>query len=122
MAARAGNWLFHCHLAFTRLRHLPIADMLAGKQSTDDETYETVFLEQREMGGPHLVRSGPWDRSYGGAAPRARRLTLLVERASDDRPGAPSYKYVLNEGGRRSPSPARSGRRSSSLEMLPVAT
>jgi hypothetical protein len=32
--------------------------------------------------------------------PVARRLTLLVERASDDRPGAPSYKYVLNEGGK----------------------
>jgi FtsP/CotA-like multicopper oxidase with cupredoxin domain len=99
-AARAGNWFFHCHLSYHTAAHLPIADMVAGKQSTDDETYENGFLSKGEMGGLILSVAVRGTARRALQPPIARRFTLLVERASDDRAGAPSYKYVLNEAGK----------------------
>ena len=99
-AARAGNWFFHCHLTYHTQAHLPIAEMLTGKQVTGDVQYQNDFLRNAGMGGLILLVSVHGKIRNVVEPPASRRLTLLVERAPDDRPGAPHYRYVLDEGGK----------------------
>jgi FtsP/CotA-like multicopper oxidase with cupredoxin domain len=108
-ASRAGNWLFHCHLTFHSMAHMPLAEMAAGKQATDVAQYYDHFLRDAEMGGLILAISvgGPVRKVV---EPRvSRRFTLFVESAPDDRPGAPSYKYALAEGGKTVTEPGAIG-------------
>jgi FtsP/CotA-like multicopper oxidase with cupredoxin domain len=97
-AARAGNWLFHCHLTYHTMAHLPIAEMLTGKQMTSDIQYENEILRNGEMGGLILAVSIHGKARGVVEPPPSRRLALRVEPAPDDRPGFPSYRYVLTEG------------------------
>jgi FtsP/CotA-like multicopper oxidase with cupredoxin domain len=108
-AARAGNWLFHCHLTYHTMAHLPIAEMLTGKQMTDNVQYHNDFLRNAGMGGLILLVSVHGKARNIVEPPASRRLTLLVEPAPDDRPGAPSYRYVLDEGGKTLTEPGAVG-------------
>jgi FtsP/CotA-like multicopper oxidase with cupredoxin domain len=108
-AARAGNWFFHCHLTYHTMAHMTITEMLTGKQLTDSVQYQNGFLSNGNMGGLILsVAVRGKDRKVVEPLP-ARRLTLFVEPAPDDRPGAPSYKYVLNERGQTLAEPGAVG-------------
>lgn len=97
-AVRAGNWLFHCHLTSHVMAHLPIAEMLTGKQMTDDVQYQNDYLRKAGMGGLTLLTSVHGEARNVVEPAATRRLTLVVKAAPDDRPGVPSYKYVLEDG------------------------
>jgi len=96
-AARTGHWLFHCHLTYHTIAHLPIAEMLTGKQVTSDIDYEDDILRHAEMGGLILAVSVQGKPRVFAERPAARRLALFVERGPDDRAGAPSYRYAFDE-------------------------
>jgi manganese oxidase len=99
-ADRPGNWLFHCHLAYHITGHMPIREMLAGKSAMTEDTYENDFVRRAGMGGLILgltVRD-PSSQLAAAPAPPIRRIQLKVETAPDDRPDAPSFRYVVNEG------------------------
>lgn len=108
-AARAGNWLFHCHLTYHTMPHLPIAEMLTGKQMTSDLQYENEILRNAEMGGLILALSIHGKGRSVAEPPPSRRLALRVEPAPDDRPGVPSYRYVLGEGAKTVTEPGAIG-------------
>jgi FtsP/CotA-like multicopper oxidase with cupredoxin domain len=88
---------------------LPIAEMLTGKQITDFVQYQNGFLRKAEMGGLILLVSVHGKARNVVEPSAARRLTLLVEPAPDDRPGAPSYRYVLDEDGKTLTEPGSVG-------------
>jgi len=100
--ARVGNWLFHCHLTYHTMGHLPIADMLSRKRPLiSGDSYENGFLRNAGMGGlilgvsVHAVRARVLPQP-----PPSRHIGLLVEPAPDNAPDAPSFKYVLDEEGK----------------------
>ena len=98
-ADRPGNWLFHCHFPYHTVRHLPIATLVARKPITDDE-YENDYVRHAGMGGLILavmVRA-PNDAVKTTDPPIAQRIHLRVERAADDKPDAPSFRYVIQKG------------------------
>lgn len=99
-ANRPGNWLFHCHLAYHIVGHMPIAAMLAGKDSITDDDYENNYVRHAGMGGLILgitVRA-PESRATMADPAVVQRVHLRVERAADDHPDAPSFRYVLGDG------------------------
>ncbi|HEY8314712.1 MAG TPA: multicopper oxidase domain-containing protein [Candidatus Baltobacteraceae bacterium] len=101
-ADRPGNWLFHCHLAYHIIGHMPISAMLAGKNAIADAAYENDFVRHAGMGGLVLgvtVRA-PASQEALVARPIVQRVQLKVERAPDDRPDAPSFRYAVEEGGK----------------------
>jgi FtsP/CotA-like multicopper oxidase with cupredoxin domain len=106
-ADRPGNWLFHCHLAYHIVGHMPIGSMLAGKNAETDETYENEFVRHAGMGGLILAFTVRPPQSQGAITmpPVAQRIALKVERATDDRPDAPSFRYVVGNGS--DPAPER---------------
>jgi len=108
-ATRAGNWLFHCHLTYHTMGHLPIADMLRGQPKISDSE-DDDFLRHAGMGGLILGISihSPKGRVIA-EPPVSRRLGLQVEAAPDDRPDAPSFRYVLDEGGKTTTEPGAVG-------------
>jgi FtsP/CotA-like multicopper oxidase with cupredoxin domain len=108
-ATRAGNWLFHCHLTYHTMAHLPIADMLRGKPTISDSD-DDDFLRHAGMGGLILGISihAPKARVIA-EPPVSRRLGLLVEAAPEDRPDARSFRYVLEEGGKTISEPGAVG-------------
>jgi FtsP/CotA-like multicopper oxidase with cupredoxin domain len=97
-ADRPGNWLFHCHLAYHITGHMPIRDMLVGKSAITEDSYENDFVRQAGMGGLVLGLTVNGPVQHIAASPALRRVELKVETAPDDRPDAPSFRYVVNEG------------------------
>jgi FtsP/CotA-like multicopper oxidase with cupredoxin domain len=98
-AARAGNWLFHCHLAYHAMGHAPLADMTTGgPKMTDAE--EDYLSRHAGMGGLIL---GLTVRAPKGQIvarePISRHIAVTVEPVPDNLPDAPSFRYVLNEDG-----------------------
>jgi FtsP/CotA-like multicopper oxidase with cupredoxin domain len=96
-ADRPGNWLFHCHLAYHIIGHMPIEAMLRGKSTMSDIQYENGYVRHAGMGGLVLafrvhgsLRTQPAD-----PPPIARHVTLIVEPGPDDRADAPSFRYIL---------------------------
>ncbi|HEY4442380.1 MAG TPA: multicopper oxidase domain-containing protein, partial [Candidatus Elarobacter sp.] len=97
-ADRVGNWLFHCHLPYHTVGHLPIAQMLDRTPITD-EGFENDFVRHAGMGGLILgvtVRGRPPQAATHAAV--GRRIALRVEAARDDAPNAPSYRYIVGSG------------------------
>ena len=100
VAARTGNWLFHCHLTYHAARHLPIADMVAGKPKMDAAQYENTYLPHAAMGGLIVGITVHGRSAQIAAQPRPKvRLGLRIEPATDDQPAAPSFRYVLDVAG-----------------------
>ncbi len=97
-ADRPGNWLFHCHLSFHAVGHLPMEVLRAGKNTISAAAYVNEFVPHAGMGGLILaVRvRGPAPAVAAAAARVDRRVALGVERAPDDRPDAPSFRYVVD--------------------------
>jgi FtsP/CotA-like multicopper oxidase with cupredoxin domain len=98
-ADRPGNWLFHCHLAYHIIGHMPIAEMLRGKSTITDDAYENGYVRHSGMGGLILgfaVRPGANDMRSADPPDIARRIALKVEPGPDDRANAPSFRYVLD--------------------------
>lgn len=95
-ADRPGNWLFHCHLAYHIIGHMPIDAMLSGKSAISDDAYENGYVRHSGMGG--LILGFAVRGSTGEPAPSpriAKHIKLDVEPAPDDRADAPSFRYVL---------------------------
>jgi FtsP/CotA-like multicopper oxidase with cupredoxin domain len=99
--ARVGNWLFHCHLTYHTMGHMPIADMLSRKTPLiSNASYENEFLRHAGMGGLILgVSVHSAAAHFATQPPASRHIGLLVQPAPDNQPDAPSFKYVLNEEG-----------------------
>ncbi len=99
-ADRPGNWLFHCHLAYHIVGHMPVSAMLAGKAAMSDDAYETNYVRHAGMGGLILgfTVHGLKTTETSRAAPPAQRIHLTVEPGADDRADAPSFRYVVSEG------------------------
>ena len=97
-AARPGNWLFHCHLIYHVIGHVPISAMLEGRSAIDPARYDNELVRKLGMGGLTL------GVTVTGKAPTVsakvgRRVSVLVEPAPNDLPNAPSYRYVLKGSG-----------------------
>ncbi|MDQ6779678.1 MAG: multicopper oxidase domain-containing protein, partial [Candidatus Eremiobacteraeota bacterium] len=109
-AVRPGNWLFHCHLTYHTMAHLPIDEMLKARAMISADTYENTFLRHAGMGGLILAVSvlAPQSRALR-EPPAARRVGLLVEPAADNQPDAPSFKYVLTDGNKTITEPGAIG-------------
>jgi FtsP/CotA-like multicopper oxidase with cupredoxin domain len=99
-AERAGNWLFHCHLTYHTLAHLPMAQILTGKPKITNDEYENGIVHRAGMGGLVLGISVHGNVSHVAEPPASRRLTLVVEPAQGDGPQNPAFRYVLDEGGK----------------------
>lgn len=99
LADRPGNWLFHCHLTYHTLGHLPTAMLLAGKGTFPDERFESEFVRHAGMGGLILgfTVHGPKPKNIAETS-RMQHVRLRVQAAADDRPDAPSFRYVLGSG------------------------
>ena len=93
-ATRPGSWLFHCHLAYHAIGHLPIATMLAGIDSLDGRHIDDELVRGFGMGGLMMGVTVAGNEPVASAR-NARRIGLVVERAPDDAPTAPSYRYAL---------------------------
>jgi FtsP/CotA-like multicopper oxidase with cupredoxin domain len=108
-AARAGNWLFHCHLSYHAMGHAPFDDMLNGGPRMSD-AQEAYLSRHAGMGGLIL---GFTVRAPQGQVvaqkPVSRRIGLAVESAPDNLPDAPSFRYVLDEGGKKIGQPGSVG-------------
>ncbi len=108
-ATRVGNWLFHCHLTYHTMGHLPIAQILNGKPKISDEEYENNFVRHVGMGGLILGVSVHGKAASAADLPVARRLTLSVEPAQGNRPDNPMFRYVLDDGGKTITEPGSIG-------------
>jgi FtsP/CotA-like multicopper oxidase with cupredoxin domain len=99
-ADRPGNWLFHCHLPYHTVGHVPISAMLAGKPALGN-AQDAAFLRHAGMGGLILALTvrAPHAEAPAAAPPAGRHVTLKIERAPGDRPDAPSFRYVVGDGG-----------------------
>lgn len=95
-ADRPGSWLFHCHLAYHVMGHMPIDAMLAGKSTISDEAYENDYVRRAGMGGLVLGVTVRAPHAWKVAAvPAAQRVRLTVEPAPGDRADAPWFRYVV---------------------------
>jgi hypothetical protein len=70
--------------------------MLAGKDTMPDDRYETDFVRHAGMGGL-ILGFTVHDRGRGVVAqsPAVQHVHLRVQPAADDRPDAPSFRYVV---------------------------
>jgi len=99
-ADRAGNWLFHCHFAYHIVRHTSVATMIDGRNVMSETSYENEYVRHAGMGGLILaltVRAPGPQLAIPEPTP-VRHIHVRVERAADDRPDAPSFRYVLDNG------------------------
>jgi manganese oxidase len=111
-ATRAGNWLFHCHITYHVMPHVPIAEMLSGKEGKSYlDTGVAGFSHRAHMGGLILALTVRPKGRLAADPPFAesRRLGLIVEPGADDRPDAPSLRYVLEDGRQTIVSPGQIG-------------
>lgn len=99
-AARTGNWLFHCHLTYHTVGHLPVAQMVGGGPPIADDAYENHFVRSAGMGGLILgftVRDAARHALARNPQPK-QRVQLRVEAAADNRADAPSFRYATTNG------------------------
>jgi FtsP/CotA-like multicopper oxidase with cupredoxin domain len=110
-ADRPGNWLFHCHLAYHILGHVPVAAMLASKDTISDDEFESDHVRHAGMGGLILAINvkAPASQVAVDPPPAAKVVHLHVERAADDKPDAPSFRYVVGDEAATSPQTAAIG-------------
>ncbi len=99
-ADRPGNWLFHCHIPYHTMGHVPVAAMLTGKGAITSEAFQNGFVRHAGMGGLILGVTVRARDGHGvpAAAPVEKRIALKVERAPNDRPDAPSFRYAVGDG------------------------
>jgi FtsP/CotA-like multicopper oxidase with cupredoxin domain len=94
-ADRAGNWMFHCHIAYHIVRYLPL-----GWRSTTNGPTEEQMGRMAAMGGMILRFKVVPKPSDGAAdpAPVARRIGLLVEPVPSAPPKLPAFRYEIRDG------------------------
>jgi len=105
LASRAGNWMFHCHLAYHIIETAPLSQLVNPRFNT------AAWEHSGRMGGMVLrftVRPKAGDPPIVTAA-ATRHLELLVERAPDDTPELPAFQYVLKENGTTTAGPGAAG-------------
>jgi len=121
LAARPGNWLFHCHLPYHAMDHAPLAYMLAGGPRLTPAMISDG-MHHAHMGGLILgvtVR-GP-KAAPVAMAPAARHIGLSVETVAGSTFDAPSFRYVLHEDGATIASPGAIGPPLVLVRGVPVA-
>ncbi len=94
---RPGNWLFHCHLAYHIVGHMPVSAMLA-KTPMSDDAYESKFVRHAGMGGLILGFTVRGTMPQVATSTPVQHIHLTVEPGSDDRADAPSFRYVVSQG------------------------
>jgi FtsP/CotA-like multicopper oxidase with cupredoxin domain len=119
--ARAGNWLFHCHLSYHAMDHAPLAYMLTGGPRMTAATIDDG-LHHARMGGLVLGVTVRGPKAPPVAlAPPARRIGLTVETVAGSTFDAPSFRYVVHEGGATFVSPGAIGPSLVLVRGVPVA-
>jgi len=93
-AARPGNWLFHCHLIYHVMGHVPISDMLEGRSAIDPERFDNELVRTLGMGGLTLGVTVSGKTPLVSAAV-GQRVAVAVEPAVNNQPFAPSYRYIV---------------------------
>ena len=95
VAARPGNWLFHCHLIY----HID-ADLRLSDHVPDElEGRTTGHAEQMMAGLVMGIRIAPARGSSPAVDPVARRsLRLFIDQKADVFRDKPGYSFVLQEG------------------------
>lgn len=105
-ASRAGNWLFHCHLPYHAIGHVPFAVSLLGRPALDRETIE----HGTAMGGLILgLTVHPRDGAVIHTAAPVRRFRLVAERAPENAEHVAAFHYVLVDRGRTELGPGALG-------------
>lgn len=95
-ADRAGNWMFHCHIAYHIMRYLPLNARAAVNEPTED-----AMLRHTTMGGMILrfkVVPKMTDVALVDPPPVGRRLTLVAEPVPNASPKTSAYRYEIREG------------------------
>jgi FtsP/CotA-like multicopper oxidase with cupredoxin domain len=99
--ARAGNWLFHCHVP----EHFGARGPLGMERAPDGRHDHAKEGMSGLVTGVH-VRAAPGAPATTTAGPE-RRIRLLVREGTVGTPNEPSFHYSLHEGGAEPPLPAR---------------
>lgn len=95
-ADRAGNWMFHCHIAYHIMRYLPL-----NARGAINEPTEGVMDRHTTMGGMILrFKVVPKATDVAAVDPPAvsRRLTLVAEPVPSASPKSSAYRYEIREG------------------------
>jgi FtsP/CotA-like multicopper oxidase with cupredoxin domain len=92
-AARAGHWLFHCHIPYHTMAHLPIADMVKRSFKPSDA------MPGAAMGGLIVGISVHGPTQTISERSIAQRIQLVVEQRRDSTKDTPSFRYVLKKNG-----------------------
>jgi len=119
VAARAGNWLFHCHLVYHAMDHAPLGYMLSGGPRMTPAMIDGM-VHHAHMGGLILGVTVRGPKAAAAAAP-ARRIGLSVETVAGSTFGTPSFRYVLHEDGATIASPGAVGPPLVLVRGVPVA-
>ena len=100
---RGGNWLFHCHDNYHVLRNAPLdGTPLPAEQLVHPMNHTLEMMGGLVMG---IDVRGRDAHPAGAVAEAARRqLRLVVREDSGGTETEPAYGYVLQEGGRSTPS------------------
>lgn len=97
-ASRPGNWLFHCHLPYHAISHVPFAVSLLERPVLDREAME----HGTTMGGL-ILGFTVHPRAAAGvpiAGTAVRRLRLVAEPAPGNSEHVAAFRYVLVDRGR----------------------
>lgn len=94
-ANRAGNWMFHCHIAYHIMRYLPLNSRGAVNEPTEDE------MDRRTAMGGMILRFKVVPKATDVALdppPVSRRITLVAEPVPNALPKTSAYRYEIREG------------------------
>jgi FtsP/CotA-like multicopper oxidase with cupredoxin domain len=94
-ANRAGNWMFHCHIAYHIMRYLPLGPNAALHEPTEDE------LDRHTAMGGMILRFKVIPKANDAALdppPVTRRITLVAEQIPSPAPKTPALRYEIRDG------------------------
>ena len=101
LADRTGHWLFHCHIPGHTIAHLPVADMIAGRRVITLAQYLNDYVPHANIGNLVLGISVGSAPAQPPQSPVPHHLRLLVEPRPENAPGAPAFRYVIEDGSRQ---------------------
>lgn len=95
-ADRAGNWMFHCHIAYHIMRYLPLGSAAALHEPTEDE------LDRHTAMGGMILRFKVVPKSNDVAvdppSPVAHAIKLVAEQIPNAAPKTPAFRYEILDG------------------------
>ncbi len=94
-ADRAGNWMFHCHIAYHIMRYLPLGAGGGINEPTEDD------LDRHTAMGGMILRFKVLPKANDIAvdpAPVTRRISLIAERVPNAAPKTSAFRYEIRDG------------------------